>query len=147
MLHVGRPQRGAGVPRRRGDLEWGGPRRGGRAVRPGLRQPRGPDPRPGARPEAIKISVALYRTAFPHLHITVEHVIADQDLVVLRWTAHSTGLGELSGIAPGERPSAVTGMTLCRLAGGKIVESWTSWDTAGVLSRLGVTAPEAQDRG
>ena len=96
-------------------------------------------------PEAIKISVALYRTAFPHLHIVVQHVIAERDLVVLRWTAHSTRLGELSGIAPSERPSAVTGMTLCRLAGGKIVESWTSWNTAG-LRRLGVTASAGQVR-
>ena len=97
-------------------------------------------------PEAIKISVALYRTAFPHLHITVEHVIAENDLVVLRWTAHSRGRGELIGFAPGERPLAVTGMTLCRLAGGKIMESWTCWDTAGVPSRLGVTAPDGQAR-
>jgi hypothetical protein len=97
-------------------------------------------------PEAIKISVALYRAAFPDLHITVEHLIADKNLVVLHWAARSTPLGELSGVVPSERPLAVTGMTLCRLAGGKIVESWTSWDTAGVQNRLGVPAPDGQDR-
>src|SRR3954447_20092693 len=50
-------------------------------------------------PEAIKITVALYRTAFPGLHIIVEHVIAEKALVVLRWTARSTPLNELTGLA------------------------------------------------
>jgi len=97
-------------------------------------------------PEAIKISVALYRTAFPDLHITVEHLIADKDLVVLHWAARGTAPGQLTGIGQTGSQDAVMGMTLSRLAGGKIVESWTSWDTAGVLSRLGVTAPAGQDR-
>jgi SnoaL-like polyketide cyclase len=95
-------------------------------------------------PEAIKISVALYRTAFPDLHIIVEHAIAEKDLVVLRWTARSRARGELTGVAATERRGALTGMTLCRLAGGKIAESWTNWNTAGVLSRLEMTAPEGQ---
>src|SRR5438128_1396513 len=38
-------------------------------------------------PEAIKISVALYRLAFPHLYITVEELSADGETVVIHWTA------------------------------------------------------------
>ncbi len=42
-------------------------------------------------PEAIKLSVALYRAAFPDLHITVDEVIAHEDTVLHRWTAPSRG--------------------------------------------------------
>jgi hypothetical protein len=97
-------------------------------------------------PESIKISVALYRTAFPDLHITVEHVIAEQDLLVVHWTARRAHPSQFTGIATAGSQETITGMTLARLAGGKILESWTNWDTAGVLSRLGVTAPDGQAR-
>jgi hypothetical protein len=46
-------------------------------------------------PEAIKLSVALYRTAFPDLRITVEDLKEDGDTVRLRWTAR--------GAAPADR--------------------------------------------
>src|SRR5215211_3586312 len=37
-------------------------------------------------PEAIKISVALYRAAFPALHITINDLVAADDRVAIRWT-------------------------------------------------------------
>ena len=94
-------------------------------------------------PEAIEITVALYRTAFPDLHSTVEHLIAENDLVVVHCSARNMHPDEVTGSTRAERPAGVTGMTLCRLAGGKIVESW---EAAGVLSRLGVIALDVQAR-
>jgi hypothetical protein len=78
-------------------------------------------------PEAIKISAALHRVAFPDLHVVVEELTTDQETVVLRWTATAgvAGRGEESGVAPGLR--LLTGMTRCRIVGGTIVESWTEW--------------------
>lgn len=97
-------------------------------------------------PEAIKIAVALYRTAFPDLQIRVEHLMAEKNLLMVRWMARSKTHEALTGFARTEQPSTVTGMTLCRLSGGKIAESWTSWDTGAVLSRVGVTGPSEQPR-
>jgi hypothetical protein len=78
-------------------------------------------------PEAIKISVALYRTAFPDLHITIDALTAQRDAVLLRWTARSSiGQGTL------------TGLLVSRVANGQIAESWTQWDQAGVLERIGL---------
>jgi hypothetical protein len=81
-------------------------------------------------PEAIKISVAFYRTAFPNFHITMDELTAKRDAVLLRWTARSS--------AASATPSALTGMIVSRCAGGQIVESWTYWDQAGVLEQLGI---------
>ena len=77
-------------------------------------------------PEAIKIGVAFYRTAFPDLHITIDQLTAHRDAVLLRWTArNSTGQGTL------------TGLLVSRVANGYIAESWMQWDQAGALARLG----------
>jgi SnoaL-like polyketide cyclase len=78
-------------------------------------------------PEAIKISVAIYRTAFPDLQITIDALAAKRDAVLLRWTARSD-------IVPG----TLTGLIVSRIAGGQIAESWAAWDQAGVLERFGL---------
>ena len=99
-----------------------------------------PDLIPG--PEAIKIGVALYRTAFPALHITVEELTADGEMVVLRWTAHRTPPGESAGLAAGGTADSMTGTTRSQVVGGKIVASWTDWDQLGVLRQLGLIPAE-----
>ena len=86
-------------------------------------------------PEAIKISVALYRTAFPGLQISVDELRAKRDSVLLRWTArHTLPANGVSRAAPG----TLAGIIVSRCAGGKIVESWAAWDQAGALARLGL---------
>jgi predicted SnoaL-like aldol condensation-catalyzing enzyme len=78
-------------------------------------------------PEAIKISVVLYRTAFPELKITIDELTMKGDAVLLRWTAHGNATqGMLKGIH------------LSRIDGGQIAESWTQWDRASVMERLGI---------
>ena len=88
-------------------------------------------------PEAIKISAALYRVAFPGLHVSVEEISTVEDTVVLRWTAR-TAADRLGGGAVASEPKSLTGTTRSRIAAGKIVESWTEWDRIGVLRELGV---------
>jgi len=78
-------------------------------------------------PEAIKISVALYRLAFPNLHIAVEELSIRGDLIVLRWTARRQCPGGLDGDTPSNR-RLLTGITRSRVNEGKIAESWTEWD-------------------
>jgi hypothetical protein len=87
-------------------------------------------------PEAIKISVAFYRTAFPNFQISIDALTANRNAVLLRWTAHSSA--PPAGRAAGAMPGALTGMIVSRCAGGRIVESWAQWDQAGVLEQLGL---------
>jgi hypothetical protein len=78
-------------------------------------------------PEAIKISVALYRVAFPDLHITVDDAGTDGEMVTIRWTARRDTPGPPNRGASADR-TLLTGRTRCLLSDGKIVESWTLWD-------------------
>lgn len=88
-------------------------------------------------PEAIKVSAALYRVAFPGLHVTVEQISTVEDTVVVRWTA-SAAAGRLSSRAVASEPRSLSGTTRSRIAAGKIAESWTEWDRIGVLRELGI---------
>ena len=86
-------------------------------------------------PEAIKISVAFYRTAFPDLQITIDELTAKRDAVLLRWTASSTPL--ISSVTNRTR-GRLRGMIVCRFVRGRIAESWMHWDQPGVLKQLGL---------
>jgi predicted SnoaL-like aldol condensation-catalyzing enzyme len=83
-------------------------------------------------PEAIKLSVALYRRAFPTFQIAVDELTTDSALIVLRWVAHS-GPPLLDSAVP--RKGGLRGITRCRLRDGKIAESWTVWDSRVALVR------------
>ena len=89
-------------------------------------------------PEAIKISAALHRLAFPGLFVIIEDVSADEDTVVLRWTARIGSSSRPDGSAAASDRTSLTGITRSRFSAGKIAESWTQWDRAGVLRQLGL---------
>ena len=92
--------------------------------------------------EGLKQLVRLYRSAFPDVQVTIEDEIAEGDRVVTRWSARGTHQGDFIGVQPTGKQATATGITIDRISGGKIVESWTSWDTLGVLQQLGaVPAP------
>ena len=92
-------------------------------------------------PEGLKQFGSMYFTAFPDLQITIEHAVAEGETVVIRWTAQGTNTGSLFGMPATNKPATVTGITIDRHAGGKIVETWTNFDALGMLQQLGVIPP------
>jgi steroid delta-isomerase-like uncharacterized protein len=104
------------------------------AETPELRAMRGPD--------VFKRTVAMYRAAFPDLHITIEDTISDGDKVVLRWRSEGTHRGELVGLAATGSKVVVTGVSIDRFENGKIVESWAEWDNLGLARQIGAAPPE-----
>jgi steroid delta-isomerase-like uncharacterized protein len=88
-------------------------------------------------PAASRAVVKLYRNAFPDLRFTIEDVVEQRDRVVIRWTATGTHQGELLGLAPTGKAATVTGITIWRMAGGRVVEAWTNWDTLGLMQQIG----------
>lgn len=95
-------------------------------------------PEPMIGIEAAKASIAGYREAFPDLRLTIEQQVAEGEFVTTRWSARGTHEGDLMGIAPTGKQSTVTGITIDRITDGRFVESWTNWDTLGMLQQLGV---------
>lgn len=100
-------------------------------------------PEPTRGPQGLKDFVQEYLSAFPDGRVTVDQQIADGDYVATRWTGRGTHQGELMGFAPTGKQVTVTGITISRIAGGKVAEEWSNWDTLGMLQQIGaVPAPE-----
>lgn len=77
-------------------------------------------------PEAIKVSVAIFRTAFPGLYIVADDVAEDDAAIVIHWSAYRRpplSNGRL------RKTGRLRGITRCRIERNQIAESWTVWDT------------------
>jgi len=94
-------------------------------------------PEPVRGIEGAKEEVAGYRAAFSDLALTIDHQVADGDFVVTRWTARGTHDGELFGIAPTGSSVTTSGISIVRVAGGKIAEDHTQWDALGLMQQVG----------
>lgn len=97
--------------------------------------PASPDLIMGA--EGLSRQAEGYRAAFPDMRLTIEDEIGEGDKVVTRWSARGTHAGDIFGIAPTGKQTTVSGMTIDRIVDGRIAESWTNWDTLGLLQQLG----------
>jgi steroid delta-isomerase-like uncharacterized protein len=93
--------------------------------------------------DAAREFVTAYRKAFPDLRFTIEEQIAEADKVATRWTARGTHRSELMGIPPTEKSVSVSGITIDRIAGGRIAESIGSWDALGMMQQLGILSGPA----
>jgi steroid delta-isomerase-like uncharacterized protein len=94
-------------------------------------------------PAAAKQVAEMYHSAFSDGRFEVRDQIAEGDLVVTRWTGKGTNDGEIMGMAPSGKPAAIEGITIARIANSKIAETWTCWDTLGMMQQLGaLPAPQ-----
>jgi steroid delta-isomerase-like uncharacterized protein len=95
------------------------------------------NPEPLRGPEGVKEFISSYRAAFPDARLTVEQQLAEGDLVATRWSGRGTHEGELMGIQPTGKQVTVSGLTISRLKGGRIVEEFQNWDNFGMMQQLG----------
>jgi predicted ester cyclase len=87
-------------------------------------------------PEGLKQATTTYRTAFPDLKATLEDIFAEGDRVAYRWSVSGTHLGEWLGIPPTGNHVTATGITVLRVAGGKVVEGWNFADLSPTEEEL-----------
>lgn len=91
-----------------------------------------------------QLATYLYK-AYSDLNFTIEDVVAEGDKVVVRFTLRGTHKGELLGVAPTGKKVSQAGISIFRIAGGKIAEIWAVHDTLGVMIQLGaIPSPFAQ---
>jgi steroid delta-isomerase-like uncharacterized protein len=100
-------------------------------------------------PEGVKEALRMQFSALPDTRLTVDELFAEGDKVVTRFTTRGmhTGEGGFFGIPPTGRRIATSGITISRLANGKIVEAWTQADALGMLQQMGVISAPASAPG
>jgi len=92
-------------------------------------------------PAGVRAIATLFHSAFPDFHMTIEDLIAENDVVVGRFTQGGTHRGEFMGIAPTHRQVQFTEIGILRVAGDQVIESWYETDMLGFLQQLGATSP------
>jgi len=78
------------------------------------------------------------RAALPDLRLEIPHCVEGGDMVAVHWVATGTHTGSGPGMPAGKSSRVtVSGLTLVRMAGGKIAEGWDDYDFVGLMRQLG----------
>ena len=98
------------------------------------------DPGPGQvpGPAGYRAFFTEMRTAFPDLHVAVDHVTAADDDVAFAYTLTGTHRGPVQGNEPTGKSFSVRGVQISRFENGLLAERWGSSDEAGIMSQLGL---------
>lgn len=94
--------------------------------------------RPQIGREGVQAMFAAYYHAFPDLEITPDDMILDGDRVALFWTARGTHLGTILNIPSSGHRVTARGVNRLVWQNGKVCETLTIWDVAGMLRGLGL---------
>ena len=76
--------------------------------------------------------------SFPDLTVTLEDVVAQDELVAVRATYGATHDGEFLGVPPSGTEVTFRGTVFFRVEDGEIVEGWPQTDMWDLLLQLGV---------
>ena len=91
--------------------------------------------------EGLKQLIAMFRSAFPDLHCTVEDEISAGDKVAAHCTIRGMHNGLFLGNPPTSRRIVALGMIFARIENGQIAEHWTLIDQMSILQQLGIVPP------
>ena len=82
--------------------------------------------------------------AFSGMHLHVHDVIADEAMVVLRFTNSGDHVGEFLGVPATGRHLEWFGIGIYRIEHGKIAEAWFAEDMLGLTLAMGASLPETE---
>jgi steroid delta-isomerase-like uncharacterized protein len=78
------------------------------------------------------------RKAIPDMRVKVNHIVAEGDLVSVRWTASGTNTAPGMGMPATGKSVSITGMTLFRFERGLIQEEWSVFNEYSIMKQLGL---------
>lgn len=81
--------------------------------------------------QALRKAEAESGRVFPDETVTIVDEVAEGDRVALLWTWQGTHAGEFQGRSPTGKLVKTEGITLFRLASGRIAEMWEYYDQVG----------------
>jgi steroid delta-isomerase-like uncharacterized protein len=87
--------------------------------------------------EGVKKVVTMFRAAFPDLKITIDDQVSEGDKVCSRTTMRGTHQGAIFGVPPTGKSVTMHGITMVRIADGRVFESWVKNDLMGLMRQLG----------
>jgi steroid delta-isomerase-like uncharacterized protein len=90
-----------------------------------------------ANRDGVRVLMRSFRTAFPDLRFEIDDELADGDRVAVRYTVTGTQQGPLMGLPPTGKSIRIRGISIYRIAEGKLQEAWVQYDALGMMQQLG----------
>ena len=87
-------------------------------------------------PEGFYAFYDRLNAAFSDFRVTVQDTIAEGDRLCVRWTCSCKHTGDAMGMPATHKTVHVTGMSILRIANGRLVEGWQNWDMLGMLEQI-----------
>ncbi|PSQ10998.1 hypothetical protein BRC93_07165 [Halobacteriales archaeon QS_5_70_15] len=103
-----------------------------------LHQPNAPEEGTHGR-EAFEAHLSDLHEGFPDHHLTIDDMLAIDELVMTEWTMTGTHAGEYNGVPPTERELELTGMAKTLVADGGVREDRLYCDRQEMFEQLGLT--------
>ena len=88
--------------------------------------------------ERFKQSLNAQFKAFPDVETKIEHIVAENDFVVVFLSFTGTHKGEFRGMPPTNKKVSIRSADLYRIENEKIVEHWDVVDQLNLLQQTGV---------
>jgi predicted ester cyclase len=88
--------------------------------------------------EELKQHIVFFEASFPRYEVIADDMIAEGDKVAVHARFEGTHQGELMGIPPTGKEVSVPFIITYRIAEGKIVQHWMSFDRMALMEQLGV---------
>lgn len=76
------------------------------------------------------------QATFSDLQVSFHDAVTEADKVCLRWSCTMRHTGGGLGVPPTNKIVTTTGMTLVRVAEGKIRECWQNWDMLALMQQI-----------
>jgi predicted ester cyclase len=89
-------------------------------------------------PAALRQHIEAWVTAFPDIHVTIDHSCVCGTEVVSWVTMQGTHRAPWQGIAPTGREVTIRTVAQHRVEDGRIVEDWVIVETLGLFQQLGL---------
>jgi predicted ester cyclase len=80
----------------------------------------------------------------PNLEFSIEHLVAEDDIVVIHARGRGTLEREWLGIQPTGKRFEIESVTIVRIANGQVVERWYSFDGLDLMRQLGLLPTPAK---
>jgi steroid delta-isomerase-like uncharacterized protein len=97
------------------------------------------DPQERVGVAGLQKGLNFYSSTCPDFKVQVHDMVADGNSVAFRWSGTGTHTGHFEKVRATGKKIELSGLAMCRVEGGKIVEGYWYGDQVSVMHQLGIT--------
>jgi steroid delta-isomerase-like uncharacterized protein len=88
--------------------------------------------------EGLRVAMERINTGMPDFVMDIHEIVAEDDIVVIRWSAVGTHAGDFNGFPATGRVATLYAISMVRMKDGRIIEGWQETDRLGMAQQLGM---------